>query len=128
MTLRVPVSPGELIDKLTILEIKLERMSDPAKKANVAKEFDVLSEELAKSVRQSSELTQLHSALKQVNETLWVVEDDIRDCERAQDFGPKFIELARSVYRINDRRAEIKKEINLLLNSDLIEEKSYAAY
>jgi hypothetical protein len=128
MTLRVPVSPGELIDKLTILEIKLERMSDPAKKANVAKEFDVLSEELAKSVRQSSELTQLHSALKQVNETLWVVEDDIRDCERAQDFGPKFIELARSVYRINDRRAELKKEINLLLNSDLIEEKSYAAY
>ena len=128
MTLRVPVSPGELIDKLTILEIKLERMSDPAKKANVAKEFDVLSEELAKSVRQSSELTQLHSALKQVNETLWVVEDDIRDCERAQDFGPKFIELARSVYRINDRRAEVKKEINLLLNSDLVEEKSYAAY
>ena len=128
MTLRVPVSPGELIDKLTILEIKLERMSDPAKKANVAKEFDVLSEELAKSVRQSAELTQLHSALKQVNETLWVVEDDIRDCERAQDFGPKFIELARSVYRINDRRAELKKEINLLLNSDLIEEKSYAAY
>ena len=128
MTLRVPVSPGELIDKLTILEIKLERMSDPAKKANVAKEFDVLSEELAKSVRQSSELTQLHSALKQVNETLWVVEDDIRDCERAQDFGHKFIELARSVYRINDRRAELKKEINLLLNSDLIEEKSYAAY
>ena len=128
MTLRVPVSPGELIDKLTILEIKLERMSDPAKQANGAKEFDVLSEELAKSVRQSSELTQLHSALKQVNETLWVVEDDIRDCERAQDFGPKFIELARSVYRINDRRAELKKEINLLLNSDLIEEKSYAAY
>ena len=128
MMLRVPVSPGELIDKLTILEIKLERMSDPAKKANVAKEFDVLSEELAKSVRQSSELTQLHSALKQVNETLWVVEDDIRDCERAQDFGHKFIELARSVYRINDRRAELKKEINLLLNSDLIEEKSYAAY
>ena len=128
MTLRVPVSPGELIDKLTILEIKLERMSDPAKKANVAKEFDVLSEELAKSVRHSAELTQLHSALKQVNETLWVVEDDIRDCERAQDFGPKFIELARSVYRINDRRAELKKEINLLLNSDLIEEKSYAAY
>ena len=128
MTLRVPVSPGELIDKLTILEIKLERMSDPTKKANVAKEFDVLSEELAKSVRQSSELTQLHSALKQVNETLWVVEDDIRDCERAQDFGTKFIELARSVYRINDRRAELKKEINLLLNSDLIEEKSYAAY
>jgi hypothetical protein len=128
MTLRVPVSPGELIDKLTILEIKLERMSDPAKKANVAKEFDVLSEELAKSVRQSAELTQLHSALKQVNETLWVVEDDIRDCERTQDFGHKFIELARSVYRINDRRAELKKEINLLLNSDLIEEKSYAAY
>ena len=128
MMLRVPVSPGELIDKLTILEIKLERMSDPTKKANVAKEFDVLSKELAKSVRQSSELTQLHSALKQVNETLWVVEDDIRDCERAQDFGPKFIELARSVYRINDRRAEVKKEINLLLNSDLVEEKSYAAY
>ena len=128
MMLRVPVSPGELIDKLTILEIKLERMSDPAKKANVAKEFDVLSQELATSVRQSSELAQLHSALKQVNETLWVVEDDIRDCERAQDFGPKFIELARSVYRINDRCAEVKKEINLLLNSDLVEEKSYAAY
>lgn len=128
MMLRVPVSPGELIDKLTILEIKLERMSDPAKKANVAKEFQVLSEELATSVHQSPELARLHSALKQVNETLWVVEDDIRDCERAQDFGPKFIELARSVYRINDRRAEVKKEINLLLNSDLVEEKSYAAY
>jgi len=128
MMLRVHVSPGELIDKLTILEIKLERMSDPAKKANVAKEFQVLSEELATSVRQSPELVRLHSALKQVNETLWVVEDDIRECERAQDFGPKFIELARSVYRINDRRAEVKKEINLLLNSDLVEEKSYAAY
>ncbi len=128
MMLRVPVSPGELIDKLTILEIKLERMSDPAKKANVAKEFDVLSQELAKSVQQSPELARLHAALKQVNETLWVVEDDIRDCERAQDFGSKFIELARSVYRTNDRRAELKKEINLLLNSDLVEEKSYAAY
>lgn len=127
-TITVEVAPGELLDKLTILEIKLERISDPAKLANVRIEHETLTRALKAAVASSPELDALHAALKGINEELWVIEDDIRDCERNKDFGPTFIELARSVYRTNDRRAEVKRQINQLLGSRLVEEKSYAAY
>ncbi|MBO6560705.1 MAG: hypothetical protein JJ959_09215 [Nisaea sp.] len=127
-TILVPIAPGELLDKITILEIKLERMEDAAKLANVRIEFDALDAVRREKLPASAELADATARLKAVNEELWVIEDDIRDCERGGDFGPTFIELARAVYRTNDRRAAIKKEINLLLGSALVEEKSYKEY
>jgi len=123
----VEVSPGELIDKITILEIKLARLSDAGALGNVRREYDSLERERAR-LPGSPELGRLTAELKAVNEALWTIEDDIRDCERAKDFGAKFVELARSVYRSNDRRAALKREINVLLGSSIIEEKSYAEY
>ena len=123
----VEVSPGELIDKITILEIKLARLPDAAALANVRREHGSLERERAR-LPASPELARLTDELKAVNEALWVIEDDIRDCERAKDFGAKFVELARSVYRNNDRRAALKREINVLLGSAIVEEKSYAKY
>lgn len=127
-TMTIRIAPGEVIDRLTILEIKGERIGDPAKLANVRLERDELAEAAARAIRASEELSRLRAALKAVNEKLWVIEDDIRDCERNGDFGDTFIQLARAVYRTNDERARLKREINELLGSDLIEEKSYAAY
>ena len=127
-TVSVEVSPGELIDKITILEIKLERMTDPAKLGNVRAEWQTLTAARDAAVPTSARLDALTAGLKAVNERLWVIEDDIRDCERAKDFGANFVELARSVYISNDERARLKREINELLGSRLIEEKSYAAY
>lgn len=127
-TILVPIAPGELLDKITILEIKLERMDDPAKLANVRREFEALDRVRREKLQASAELADATARLKVVNEALWVIEDDIRDCELGGDFGPKFIELARAVYRTNDKRAAIKKEINLLLGSALVEEKSYKDY
>ena len=127
-TVSVEVSPGELIDKITILEIKLERMTDPAKLGNVRTEWQTLTAARDAAVPTSARLDALTAGLKAVNERLWAIEDDIRDCERAKDFGAKFVELARSVYISNDERARLKREINELLGSRLIEEKSYAAY
>ncbi|MGB0670449.1 MAG: DUF6165 family protein [Rhodospirillales bacterium] len=124
----VEVAPGELIDKITILAIKLERMTDADKLANVTIEHDTLTKALAAAVAPSADLDRLTTALKAVNETLWDVEDDIRDCERDKNFGERFIELARAVYHTNDKRAALKKEINILLGSRIVEEKSYAAY
>ena len=124
----VEIAPGELIDKITILEIKSERIADAGKVKNVRVELDVLAAARDAALAASAELTDLTAQLKQVNEALWDIEDAIRDCERGQDFGPKFIELARSVYHSNDRRAALKRQINELLGSKLIEEKSYAAY
>ncbi|OFX10983.1 MAG: hypothetical protein A2516_04550, partial [Alphaproteobacteria bacterium RIFOXYD12_FULL_60_8] len=124
----VEIAPGELIDKITILEIKTERMSDPAKLVNVRVELDTLKDALHAAVPSSGELTRLSRELKSVNEALWDIEDDIRDCERATDFGEAFIRLARAVYITNDRRAALKRQINDLLGSRIIEEKSYAAY
>ena len=124
----VEVAPGELIDKITILQIKSERIDDPEKIKNVRIELGVLEEARDSVVAASPELDRLTAELKSVNEALWEIEDDIRDCERSKDFGPKFIELARSVYRSNDRRAAAKREINELLGSKIIEEKSYAEY
>ena len=124
----VEIAPGELIDKITILEIKSERIADADKLKNVRVELDVLAAARDAAIAASAELAELTAQLKQVNEALWEIEDAIRDCERGQEFGPKFIELARSVYHTNDRRSALKRQINELLGSKLIEEKSYAAY
>jgi hypothetical protein len=123
---RSPVSAGELIDKISILEIKSERMTDETKRANVIRELDLLQAERERSLAASPELTTLTAALKSVNERLWKTEDDIRRCEAAGDFGERFVELARSVYKSNDERAAVKRQINDLVRSDLVEEKSYA--
>ena len=127
-TLTIEIAPGELIDKITILEIKSERIDDAAKLENVRTELSVLAAARDRAIAKSADLDRLTADLKQVNETLWVIEDDIRDCERASDFGPKFVELARAVYKTNDRRAALKREINVLLGSMLVEEKSYQPY
>lgn len=123
-----PIAPGELLDKLTILQIKIERISDVAKVSNVKVEFDALSKVAAANVPETDEINGLQSQLLEVNKQLWDIEDDIRDCERAKDFGQKFVELARAVYVTNDQRADLKKQINIALGSALIEEKSYADY
>lgn len=128
MLIRIDVSPGELIDKLTILEIKRERMSDPAKLRNVGAEHALLTASLADAVAADPRLDALRAELKAINEKLWVVEDDLRDLERAKDFGPRFVELARAVYFTNDERAAVKRRINELLGSAIMEEKSYAPY
>ena len=124
----VPISPGELLDKITILQIKTERISDPTKVANVKIELEALASIWNSSVSEDDTVRQLHKALKTVNEALWDIEDDIRDEERAKNFGEKFIELARSVYVTNDQRAEAKKKLNTHLGSTLVEEKSYQDY
>ncbi len=127
-SLRIEVAPGELLDKITILEIKAARISDPGKLRNVRREMDELRAVAERGVPNSPELQALRRELKAVNETLWEVEDAIRLCERRQDFGPAFIRLARSVYEQNDRRAALKRQINELLQSRLVEEKSYTDY
>lgn len=124
----VPTSPGELIDKITILEIKSERIADASKLENVRRELKLLVGTRDEKVSPSARLDDLSAELKKVNEELWIIEDDIRDCERAKDFGPKFIDLARAVYFTNDKRAALKKEINLLTGSSIVEEKSYQEY
>ena len=126
--LSVEISPGELIDKITILEIKREHMTDAAKLENIEREWTMLTAARDGAVKPSTELDRLAAELKRVNERLWEIEDDIRDCERRKDFGNKFVELARGVYLNNDRRSEIKRAINQFLGSRLTEEKSYAAY
>jgi hypothetical protein len=124
----VEVSIGELIDKITILEIKNERITDPAKLRNVRTELEALTATRGREIIASEALDRLTAELKAVNERLWDVEEEIRGCERAQDFGPRFIALARSVYHQNDRRAALKRQINELLGSRLVEEKSYPDY
>jgi tetratricopeptide (TPR) repeat protein len=123
----VPASFGELLDKISILEIKAERISDGDKLLHVRHELTVLLDARERTIVPSNDLDQLAAALKNVNETLWDVEDEIRICEREGDFGPRFIGLARSVYGENDRRAALKRQINDLLGSELVEEKSYAS-
>lgn len=123
-----PVSYGELIDKITILEIKSERMSDPAKLANVGTELDALNRTWAADPAAAVDIADLRDRLRAVNEALWDIEDRIRLQEKAKAFDAGFIELARSVYIRNDERAALKREINLKLGSTLIEEKSYQDY
>lgn len=124
----VPVSFGELLDKVSILAIKSERMSDPAKLANVRTELDALNDTWGKSAQSQIDIDDLLAALKAVNERLWVIEDDIRVKESKQEFDAEFIRLARAVYFENDERARLKREINIKLGSALVEEKSYQDY
>ena len=124
----IPISPGELLDKITILRIKSQRISDPEKLANVRKELEMLDTIWSDSVNQDDIIQQLTAELTSINEELWDIEDDIRDEEREKRFGDRFIELARSVYVTNDKRAEAKKKINLHLGSEIVEEKSYQDY
>ena len=124
----IPISPGELLDKITILQIKAERIADPARVANVNTELDMLSKVWSETVEVDAEITRLTAELKAVNEVLWQIEDDIRDEERNKRFGERFIELARAVYVTNDERANAKKKVNLHLNSTIVEEKSYQDY
>jgi hypothetical protein len=126
--IKVPVSFGEVLDKITILEIKSERIKDEAKVRNVRLELDELTATWNQAVPDPSAIADLRQQLKSVNEQLWEIEDDIRDQEAAQDFGTRYVELARAVYVTNDRRAALKKEINLALGSRFVEEKSYQDY
>ena len=126
--IEVPVSFGELLDKVAILEIKSERMSDPAKLANVRRELDALNATWAGHPAAAIDIADLRASLKAVNERLWVIEDDIRLKEKAQAFDEEFIRLARAVYFENDERAKVKKDINLALGSTYVEEKSYEDY
>jgi hypothetical protein len=128
MNVNAPISVGELIDKLTILEIKLAEIGDREKLGNVKREYETLLAVAPKGLLASAELVALREKLKAVNAELWLIEDEIRLKERARDFGEAFIALARAVYVTNDRRAALKREINRLSQSELIEEKNYAAY
>ena len=130
MPLLIPASVGELIDKITILEIKQQRIGDAAKRTNVERELAAL---MAVVVERNlgypaGALAELGRELAGVNAQLWQIEDDIRECERQSDFGARFIELARAVYHRNDERAALKRRINEQCGSELVEEKSYAAY
>lgn len=124
----MPVSPAELIDKITILEIKRQFIKNSTKLKNVNLEYKLLLDVLINNVSGSEELDLLRSQLKEVNMKLWDIEDKIRDLEKNKVFDKKFIELARLVYFTNDKRSEIKKDINKLLNSEIVEEKSYSDY
>jgi Family of unknown function (DUF6165) len=126
--IQVPISPGELIDKITILEIKSERMSDAKKVANVRHELGLLKSTWQASEHSRTDISAEWARLKHINEQLWVIEDDIRDKERARQFDARFIELARAVYVTNDERAAVKRVINDRLGSKIVEEKSYQAY
>ena len=127
MEISVPLAVGELVDKITILEIKAARIADAAKRANIARELELLGKSAA-NLPWNMQLSALKAALKNVNERIWEIEDRVRDCERAKNFGADFVALARSVYQTNDERAALKREINLATGSTLIEEKSYQPY
>ena len=128
MQLHVPVSVGEVLDKITILQIKLAHISDAEKRVNVQNELDALLPLVAGDSFNADQMQALIAELKSVNEALWEIEDDIREQEAAKTFGEEFIRLARAVYVTNDKRAAIKKQINLTTGSALIEEKSYETY
>ena len=128
MQLQVPVSVGEVLDKITILQIKLAHISDATKQANIQNELDALLPLVAGDAFTTDQMQGLMAELKSVNEALWDIEDDIREKEAAKSFDDEFIRLARAVYVTNDKRAEIKKQINLATGSALVEEKSYESY
>ncbi len=128
MSVIVAVSWGELLDKISILEIKRARLTDSAQLANVEHEHATLCAARDGAMPEGIDISDNFAALRAVNETLWQIEDDIRDCERDKDFGPRFVELARTVYTNNDERAAIKRRINEALGSEIVEEKSYAKY
>jgi hypothetical protein len=125
--MKIEVSNGEILDKFSILIIKRSNINDDAKLDNIQKEIDQLENIVDELIRDKKIFTK-YVNLAEVNKRLWDIEDEIRECERYKDFGDRFIELARSVYITNDERAKIKKEINLLTNSGIVEEKSYESY
>jgi Family of unknown function (DUF6165) len=127
-SVETPVSIGELIDKITILEIKVERFTDAAKTKNAQAELGILCARRDQVMPKSPKLDALTAQLKAINERIWALEDSIRDCERRADFGPDFVAVARGIYRTNDERAAVKRQISIVFGSDLIEEKSYAPY
>lgn len=124
----VEISTGELVDKITILEIKRERIAHEGQLKNIELELHVLTQALDAEPDLPEEVSKLKDQLREVNETLWDIEDEIRDCERQNEFSEQFVELARAVYRTNDQRAELKREINQVTHSRLVEEKSYSDY
>jgi len=124
----IPVSPGELLDKITILQIKSQRISDKDKLINIHKELNILNGIWSQVVSGDHAIGQLTKELITINKSLWDIENDIRDEEKHQKFGERFIELARSVYITNDKRADVKKRINIYLGSGIVEEKSYQDY
>ena len=126
--INTPISPGELVDKITILEIKKEFIVDSNKLKNINYEYNLLMKIYNDDVSKTDGVDVLKTKLKNINLSLWKIEDDIRDCERDKIFDNSFVELARSVYFTNDKRSKVKLEINLLLNSSLVEEKSYKDY
>jgi len=125
--MKVEISDGELLDKISILQIKLERILDESKLNNIRTEYTALTE-IGVKLLEDEQVSVLYNKVKEVNETLWDLEDDIRMKEKAKAFDEEFIRLAREIYRTNDRRAEAKKEINLLTGSLFVEEKSYEQY
>ncbi|QBR72865.1 hypothetical protein CU048_11115 [Beijerinckiaceae bacterium] len=124
----IEIGPGELIDRITILEIKLENIRDQAKLVNIRHEYELSLATFRKEIAETAELMRLTAELKAVNAELWRIEDEIRAQERAGAFGETFVAIARSVYRTNDRRAKIKRKINDLFEAKIVEEKSYEAY
>ena len=124
----VEVSVGELLDKLSILEIKKEKIKDPEKLKYINDEYEILNSEFDKNVKSSDQLTKLFEVLKEINSRLWVIEDDKRLCEKNSDFGEKFIKLSRDVHLLNDNRAKLKLEINNYTGSKIKEIKEYTKY
>ena len=124
----VEVSVGELLDKISILEIKQDKIKDPDKLEFINTEHSILENQLEKNVQSNSKLQELFSSLKEINAKLWVIEDDKRQCEKDKDFGEKFIKLSREVHFLNDDRANIKLEINNLTGSKIKEIKEYTNY
>ncbi len=128
MSIMAPISACELVDKITILRVKAARIGDPAKEANVRKELAMLEAIAEGALPQTAEIDRLTAELAEVNGALWDIEDGKRDCERRGEFDDRFVQLARSVYVENDRRAAIKRAINEAAGSDIVEEKSYKPY
>ena len=124
----VEVSVGELLDKISILEIKQEKIKDPNKLKFIEDEYSILKEQLDTNVKSTSEINKLYKSLKEINSKLWVIEDDKRLCEKEKKFDEKFIKLSRDVHFLNDERARVKLEINTLMNSNIKEIKEYTDY
>ena len=124
----VEISVGELLDKISILEIKKEKIKDPNKLKFINDEYNVLNDQLDKNVKSDDKLNSLFKNLKEINSKLWIIEDDKRLCEKNSDFGEKFIKLSRDIHFFNDNRAKIKLEINNLTKSKIKEIKEYTSY
>ena len=124
----IEVSIGELLDKISILEIKKEKIKDPDKQKFINEEYSVLKNQLDKNIKTSEKLNELFQSLKKINEKLWVIEDEKRECEKNKDFGEKFVKLSRDVHFLNDDRAKIKLEINNITGSKIKEIKEYTSY